>query len=166
MGEPILNAADVPVVAPGHETVFDYPLRVDGHDFRISCVSMGNPHAVAFLDSPVADVRLFEVGPMVENHPMFPEQVNFEIAQVLDDGRIEARVWERGSGITMACGTGACAVAVVGRIQSRTGDTGRRGAAGRRPDYHLAGKRRGRHGGPGRHGLRGRVARLDRRPKS
>ena len=122
MGEPILNAADVPVVAPGHETVFDYPLRVDGREFRISCVSMGNPHAVAFLDRPVDDVRLHEIGPVVENHPMFPEQVNFEIAQVVDDGRIEARVWERGSGLTMACGTGACAVAVVGRIQSRTGD--------------------------------------------
>ena len=122
MGEPILNAEDVPVVAPGHETVSDYPLRVDGQDFRISCVSMGNPHAVAFLDRPVADVRLHEIGPVVENHPMFPEQVNFEIAQVVDDGRIEARVWERGSGLTMACGTGACAVAVVGRIQSRTGD--------------------------------------------
>jgi diaminopimelate epimerase len=122
MGEPILNAEDVPVVAPGHETVLDYPLRVDGQDFRISCVSMGNPHAVAFLDRPVADVRLHEIGPVVENHPMFPEQVNFEIAQVVDDGRIEARVWERGSGLTMACGTGACAVAVVARIQSRTGD--------------------------------------------
>ena len=122
MGEPILNAEDVPVVASGHETVLDYPLRVDGQDFRISCVSMGNPHAVAFLDSPVADVRLHEIGPVVENHPMFPEQVNFEVAQVVDDGRIEARVWERGSGLTMACGTGACAIAVVGRIQSRTGD--------------------------------------------
>ncbi len=122
MGEPILNAEDVPVVASGHETVLDYPLRVDGQDFRISCVSMGNPHAVAFLDRPVADVRLHEIGPVVENHPMFPEQVNFEIAQVVDDGRIEARVWERGSGLTMACGTGACAVAVVARIQSRTGD--------------------------------------------
>ena len=122
MGEPILNAADVPVVAPGHETVLDYPLRVDGQEFRVSCVSMGNPHAVAFVDGPVAEMRLHEIGPMVENHPMFPEQVNFEIAQVVDDGRIEARVWERGSGLTMACGTGACAVAVVGRIQSRTGD--------------------------------------------
>ena len=122
MGEPILNAEDVPVVASGHETVLDYPLRVDGQDFRISCVSMGNPHAVAFLDRPVADVRLHEIGPVVENHPMFPEQINFEIARVVDDGRIEARVWERGSGLTMACGTGACAVAVVARIQSRTGD--------------------------------------------
>ena len=122
MGEPILNAEDVPVVASGHETVLDFPLRVDGQEFRISCVSMGNPHAVAFLDRPVDDVRLHEIGPVVENHPMFPEQVNFEIAQVVDDGRIEARVWERGSGLTMACGTGACAVAVVGRIQSRTGD--------------------------------------------
>ena len=123
MGEPILNAADVPVVAPGHETVFDYPLRVDGHDFSISCVSMGNPHAVAFMDAPVADFKLHEIGPIVEHHPMFPEQVNFEIANVVDGGRIEVRVWERGSGITMACGTGACAVAVVSRIQSRTGDS-------------------------------------------
>ena len=122
MGEPILAAEDVPVIAPGRTTVMDYPLRVDGHSFDISCVSMGNPHAVAFIETPVGEMKLHEIGPLVEHHPMFPEQVNFEVAKVVDDGRIEARVWERGSGLTMACGTGACAVAVVSRLQSRTGD--------------------------------------------
>ncbi len=122
MGDPILTAADVPVVAPGHDTVMDYPFQVDGCDFEISCVSMGNPHAVAFVGVPVAEMKLDDVGPLVEHHPMFPERVNFEIANVIDSGTIDARVWERGSGLTMACGTGACAVAVISRLQSRTGD--------------------------------------------
>ena len=119
---------------------------------------MGNPHAVAFLDRPVADMRLDEIGPMVENHAMFPEQVNFEIAQVVDDGRIEARVWERGSGITMACGTGACAVAVVGRMQSRTGDRVAVSLPGGDLTITWPGSGEVRHGGPGRHGVRGRMA--------
>ena len=122
MGEPILAAVDVPVIVPGHETVMDYPLQVDGHSFDISCVSMGNPHAVAFINTPVAEMKLDEIGPMVGHHPMFPEGANFEIVNVVDGGRIRARVWERGSGLTMACGTGACAVAVISRLQSWTGD--------------------------------------------
>ena len=122
MGEPSMAVEDIPVVAPGHEMLMDYPLEVDGHRFEISCVSMGNPHAVAFLDSPVDDVNLHEVGPLVEHHPMFPQRVNFEIANVVDSGRVEARVWERGSGLTMACGTGACAIAAIGRVKRLTGD--------------------------------------------
>ena len=115
MGEPIWKAGEIPVELPGYETVSDYPLEVDGHRFEISCVSMGNPHAVAFLETPVDDVPLERVGPLVEHHPMFPKRVNFEIANILDSGHVKARVWERGSGQTMACGTGACAVAAVGR---------------------------------------------------
>ena len=122
MGEPSMAVEEIPVVAPGYEMLMDYPLEVDGHRFEISCVSMGNPHAVAFLDSPVDDVKLHEVGPLVEHHPMFPQRVNFEIANVVDSGRVEARVWERGSGLTMACGTGACAIAAIGRVKRLTGD--------------------------------------------
>ena len=122
MGEPALAVEDVPVIAPGRDTLMDYPLVVEGQTFEISCVSMGNPHAVAFLDTPVDDMKLHEIGPLVERHPMFPEQVNFEIVNVLDGGHVRARVWERGSGLTMACGTGACAVAVIARIKGLTED--------------------------------------------
>ncbi len=116
MGEPRLSPPDIPVAVEGRDAVVDYPLQVAGREFRITCVSMGNPHAVVFLDEPVDEFPLTEIGPKVEHHPMFPARVNFEIANVLDGGRIKTRVWERGSGITMACGTGACAVAVAARL--------------------------------------------------
>ena len=122
MGEPRLRSEDIPVIAPGHEVVEDYRLDVDGHSIDISCVSMGNPHAVAFLDDSVDDVPLHELGPLVEHHPMFPKRVNFEVVNVLDSARLRVRVWERGSGLTMACGTGACAVAVVARRHGYVGD--------------------------------------------
>ena len=122
MGEPRLAVPDIPVDAPGHEMLMDYPLRIDDHTFNISCVSMGNPHAVAFLDTPVAEVPLHELGPLVEHHPMFPKRVNFEIANLIGSDHVQARVWERGSGLTMACGSGACAIAVIGRLNGLTGD--------------------------------------------
>jgi diaminopimelate epimerase len=122
MGEPRFAVDDVPVVAPGHDTLMDYPLVVDGQTFAISGVSMGNPHAVAFLDTPIGDFKLHDIGPVVEHDAMFPERVNFEIVNVIDRGHVRARVWERGSGQTMACGTGACAVAVIGRLKGLTGD--------------------------------------------
>ena len=122
MGEPRLAVDDIPVKAPGYEMLMDFPLQVDGHRFDISCVSMGNPHAVAFVDAPVADIPLHEIGPLVENHPMFPQRVNFEIANVVDSSHVTARVWERGSGLTMACGSGACAVVAIGRLQRLTGN--------------------------------------------
>ena len=122
MGPPKLRAAKVPVVAPGHETLMDYPLEVDGHTFEISCVSMGNPHAVAFIDAPVDEVPLHEIGPLVERHEMFPQRVNFEIANLVDSRHVRARVWERGTGLTEACGSGACAIGVVGRLKELTGD--------------------------------------------
>ena len=83
---------------------------------------MGNPHAVAFLNQPVSEVPLHDLGPLVENHDMFPERVNFEIVNVVDTSHVEARVWERGSGETMACGSGACAIAVTGKLKGLTGD--------------------------------------------
>ncbi len=115
MGEPGFAVDQVPVVAPGHDTLVDYPLSVGGGIFGISCVSMGNPHAVAFIDTPVDEVPLPDLGPKIEHNPMFPEQVNFEIVNILDRSHVKVRVWERGSGLTMACGTGACAVVAVGR---------------------------------------------------
>ena len=122
MGEAILRPEDIPVNFPEQESVIDYPLRVNGNSFNITCVSMGNPHAVAFIDEPVDDVRLHEIGPLVENHPMFPKRVNFEIVNVVDASTLKARVWERGSGLTMACGTGACAIAVAARLHGYIGD--------------------------------------------
>ena len=122
MGEPRFRAEEIPVLAPGYETVLDYPLQVNGREFSISCVSMGNPHAVAFVDEPVDDVPLHELGPLVERHPMFPQRVNFEIVNLVDSGNLKARVWERGSGLTMACGSGACAIAVAARLHGHIGD--------------------------------------------
>ena len=122
MGEAILRPEDIPVNLPEQESVIDYPLRVNGNSFNITCVSMGNPHAVAFIDEPVDNVRLHEIGPLVEHHPMFPKRVNFEIVNVVDSSNLKARVWERGSGLTMACGTGACAIAVAARLHGYIGD--------------------------------------------
>ena len=122
MGEPALAAGEVPVDLPGRETVLDYPLEVNGYTFAIGCVSMGNPHAVAFLDNPVDELPLHEIGPLVENHPIFPERVNFEIVYPVSEHEVKARVWERGSGLTMACGSGACAIGVIGRLKGLTGN--------------------------------------------
>ena len=128
MGAPILAPAEVPVtlVGAGPELVegpvLAYPFSMDGHDLPLSFVSMGNPHAVTFIDQPVADFPLLTVGPRVEHHEMFPRRVNFEIVNVDAPGRLTARVWERGSGETLACGTGACAIAVAARLSGHCGD--------------------------------------------
>ena len=122
MGEPRLKASEIPVEVQGLDKVMDYPVQVDGRSLEISCVSMGNPHAVAFVDSPVNDIPLHEWGPELERHRMFPRRVNFEIANVVDRSNLKVRVWERGSGLTMACGTGACAVAVIARLHDSVDD--------------------------------------------
>jgi len=122
MGKPNLRTRDLPAYAPGNETLSDFPLEIKDQIYLINGVSMGNPHAVAFLDQPVGDVPLHEIGPLVENHDMFPKRVNFEIVNVVDSSHVQARVWERGSGETMACGSGACAISVAGRIKGFTGD--------------------------------------------
>ncbi|MDA8174454.1 MAG: diaminopimelate epimerase [Nitrospiraceae bacterium] len=117
MGEPVLDAKRIPVNLEGR--VVDYPLSINGQSFGITCVSMGNPHAVIF----VADAGAFPVrqyGPLIENHPLFPERTNVEFVQVLDRGRIRMRVWERGSGETLACGTGASASAVAAILKGLT----------------------------------------------
>ncbi len=120
MGEPRLAVDDIPVALDDRVMVMDYPLTVDGVTFEINAVSMGNPHAVAFIDESVDDVPLFRLGPLVEHHPLFPNRVNFEIVNVIDEGHVKVRVWERGSGETMACATGACAVGVISRLKRRT----------------------------------------------
>ena len=123
MGAPIFRPSDIPVNAPdGMNPVVDYPITVDGVELLLTCVSMGNPHAVMFLDQPVEDYPLTTIGPKVENHPVFPARVNFEVVNVIDSGRIRVRVWERGSGITLACGTGACAAVVAARLQGLVGN--------------------------------------------
>jgi diaminopimelate epimerase len=118
MGSPILIAAKIPTTLPGNPPV-DVPLSIEGHDLRITAVSMGNPHAVAFVDD-VAKFPVKRVGPALERHPSFPRRVNVHFVQVISKDEVRMRTWERGSGITLACGTGACAVAVAGTLTSRT----------------------------------------------
>ena len=129
MGTPRFRAEDIPVLIEKQQkgrgevditSILDYPLTIDKRKFTLSFVSMGNPHAVNFLSNPVADFPLSEIGPQVENHPIFPERVNFEIARVLNRSKIEARVWERGAGETLSCGSGACAIAVIARLKGYT----------------------------------------------
>ena len=122
MGAPRLNPQEVPVMVEPSlgrrvgEAVVDYPLTVDGIDLRLAFVSMGNPHAVAFIEYPVYEFPLQTVGPLVEHHTLFPKRVNFEIVQITSEGVVNARVWERGSGETLACGSGACAITVAARL--------------------------------------------------
>jgi len=111
MGKAALKAADIPVIADS-ETVVDMPLAVDGRNYNITCVSMGNPHCVIFSDD-VQGLDLEKIGRKFENHNIFPERVNTEFVKVIDKNNIEMRVWERGSGETFACGTGACASVVA-----------------------------------------------------
>jgi diaminopimelate epimerase len=91
-------------------------MDIDGYPLSLSILSMGNPHAVSFLSKPVAGFPLAKIGPKIERHPMFPQRTNFEVARVLTREKIEARVWERGVGETLACGSGACAIAVAARL--------------------------------------------------
>lgn len=117
MGLPQFQPEQIPVKVKVDITpILDYPLMIDGKKLTLALLSMGNPHAVSFLSRPVADFPLAEIGPKVERHPMFPQRTNFEIARVLSRGKMEARVWERGVGETLACGSGACAIAVAAQL--------------------------------------------------
>ncbi len=118
MGEPVLTAADVPVNIP-RDRVVDAPMPVGRYNFQMTCVSMGNPHAVMFFDD-VASLPLAEIGPAVERSPLFPQRTNAHFVQVRSPGEVTVRTWERGSGITLACGTGASAVCVAGVLTERT----------------------------------------------
>lgn len=115
MGVPILKAADIPVISlkgDEQESVIGEEIEVDGQIYQMTCVSMGNPHAVVFVDE-VSSLPLEKIGSLFENHERFPKRVNTEFVKVLDDEHVEMRVWERGTGETLACGTGACAVTVA-----------------------------------------------------
>lgn len=107
MGKAVLKPADIPMNVSG-DTFINKPITVDGKEVFITAVSMGNPHAVTYVDD-VDSLELEKIGPYFENHPLFPERVNTEFIKILDESTMQMRVWERGSGETWACGTGACA---------------------------------------------------------
>ena len=111
MGSPILTPAQIPVIADEAEAVA-VPILVDETEYQMTCVSMGNPHAVIFMDD-IEHLEIEKIGPKFEHHERFPNRVNTEFVKVLDRQTASMRVWERGSGETLACGTGACAVAVA-----------------------------------------------------
>lgn len=118
MGPPALAPAALPAALPG-DRIVDHPVEIDGHTYRMTCVSMGNPHAVLYVDD-VENTDVAEIGAALERHPAFPERVNVSFVEIVDRGRVRQRTWERGSGETFACGTGACAVCVAGVLTGRT----------------------------------------------
>ena len=119
MGSPILEPEKIPARFSG-KTAVDLPLSVGGAEYRVTCVSMGNPHCVVFV-SDTKSFPISEIGPLFEHDPHFPERVNTEFVQVLGGDEVSMRVWERGSGETLACGTGACATAVACALNGKTG---------------------------------------------
>ena len=118
MGAPILKSADIPTTLPGDPPIRQ-KLTVAGREIEVTCVSMGNPHCVTFVDE-INDDWVLRVGPEIERHPAFPRRVNAEFIQVISPSEFRMRVWERGSGETLACGTGACAAAVAGVLNGVT----------------------------------------------
>lgn len=118
MGNPILQPAQIPVKAEG-DNVTDAPITVRDTEYRMTCVSMGNPHAVVFVND-VASLALEEIGPYFENHEVFPNRTNTEFVEVVNDHYVKMRVWERGTGETLACGTGCCATAVACVLNGKT----------------------------------------------
>jgi diaminopimelate epimerase len=118
MGEPILEAERIPTTLPGNPPI-DVPLAIGDNSLSVTCVSMGNPHCASFVDA-ITDALVFVIGPKVEKHPAFPRRTNVEFVKVNRPDDVTMRVWERGSGETLACGTGACAVAVAGVLSGRT----------------------------------------------
>lgn len=138
MGQPILEAAKIPVLSE-KSPVIDEPIEAAGRTWRMTCVSMGNPHDVIFVededlkarglrdengellaDGDIRNLDLEKIGPQFEYHPCFPERTNTEFVQVMDRGHVNMRVWERGSGETLACGTGCCATAVACVLNGKT----------------------------------------------
>jgi diaminopimelate epimerase len=119
MGRPILSPRDIPVNLPG-ERVVAQPIEVLGQELSMTCLSMGNPHAVFFCDD-VSLIELEKLGPAIEKHSLFPNRINVHFVQINKPAEFTMRTWERGSGITMACGTGACAVCVAAALNGRQG---------------------------------------------
>ena len=121
MGRPRLTRDEIPLAPGGGERATRTPIEVSGRSFSFTAVSMGNPHAVIFIDDPAVDLRVAAetYGPLLERAPTFPRRTNVEFARLRSDGAIDLVVWERGCGITLACGTGACATVVAGCIEER-----------------------------------------------
>ena len=111
VGKAILTPKDIPVNSD-KERFISEPVEVDGKEYKITCVSMGNPHAIVYMDD-IKDLELEKIGPSFENHKLFPDRINTEFIEVIDSHTLNMRVWERGSGETFACGTGACASVVA-----------------------------------------------------
>ena len=119
MGIPKLLAGEIPTtINPANEKVINQPLEVAGKTWDVTCVSMGNPHCITFVED-VATIPLEVIGPQFEHHPAFPQRINTEFIQVVRPDYVKMRVWERGAGITLACGTGACASLVAGVLTQR-----------------------------------------------
>ncbi len=121
MCEPVFDVRYIPVIFPEKEMMGE-PMEVDGRIYKVYCISMGNPHCVTFMNEDVRELDLAAIGPKFENHSTFPKRINTEFANVLDRTHIRMRVWERGSGETLACGTGACATAVAAIMGGLTED--------------------------------------------
>lgn len=119
MGEPRLLATEIPVSGVAVDKVIDFPLSVKEQTFNITCVSMGNPHCVIFVED-VMSIDLTSIGRLIETHSLFPKKTNVEFVQIIDQQTVRMRVWERGAGITMACGTGACATLVASVLNGKT----------------------------------------------
>ncbi len=122
MGVPVLNRVAIPMTGPDDPQVVNEPFEVDGTTYNITLVNMGNPHCVVFVDN-VDTVDLADIGPKFERHPAFPERINAEFVQVLDKNNLRMRVWERGCGETLACGTGAAASVVAGVLNGHNHET-------------------------------------------
>lgn len=120
MGAPILTPADIPVKSD-KDLFIDEKLEVGGRNYKVTCVSMGNPHAVTFVED-TASLEIEKIGPEFENHPAFPDRVNTEFVQIISRKEVNMRVWERGSGETLACGTGTCATVVACVLNDKTDD--------------------------------------------
>jgi diaminopimelate epimerase len=120
MGEPVLESQKIPVNIQSSIPVIDHPLSIHGREFRLTFVSMGNPHAIIFLDEDVLKFPVATYGPEIEHHPLFPKRTNVEFVNVINRNELIMRVWERGSGETMACGTGATATGIAAMIKGLT----------------------------------------------
>lgn len=118
MGEPILTPSKIPI-SWKEEKVVNKPVSIQNYDLKFTAVSMGNPHAVIFLEK-IDDFPVEKIGPLLENHPLFPNRTNVEFVEILDKNHFYQRTWERGAGETLACGTGACAVAVSAFLTGRS----------------------------------------------
>jgi len=156
MGKPILNGLDVPTTIDANP-VIGHSVEVDGREFKFTAVSMGNPHCVIYVDD-AAGFDLATWGPKLEKHPLFPRKINVEFATVKSRDRVDMRVWERGAGPTLACGTGACATLVSSVLNGYTGARSDDLAGRRRPSHRVErGERPDLHDRSGRLRLLGRI---------